>query len=171
MSNANVNIVAFSYDQHGKDGVEEAPKMDPGALYAMIFGSEKFEPLIGELSMASHMTGGEDEADVHPKLKAFKQRQREVRCAVHLAEKLQKYVDNGEHDFSQWAHDEANELGQSAFGGTLLNVIGTTYLEQVSFSVVYMHWRVSNMCDILSSMVDATRLNSNLVVWLVWVCR
>lgn len=36
-----------SYDQHGKDGVEEAPKMDPGALYAMIFGSEKFEPLIG----------------------------------------------------------------------------------------------------------------------------
>jgi hypothetical protein len=38
---------SYSYDQHGKDGVEEAPKMDPGALYAMIFGSEKFEPLIG----------------------------------------------------------------------------------------------------------------------------
>ena len=40
----------YSYDQHGKDGVEEAPKMDPGALYAMIFGSEKFEPLIGACS-------------------------------------------------------------------------------------------------------------------------
>jgi len=123
------------YDQHGKDGVEEAPKMDPGALYAMIFGSEKFEPLIGELSMASHMTGGEDEADVHPKLKAFKQRQREVRCAVHLAEKLQKYIDNGDYEFSQWAHEEANELGQSAFGGTLLNVIGTTYLEQAKLEL------------------------------------
>lgn len=43
------------YDQNGKDGVEEAPKMDPGALYAMIFGSEKFEPIIGELQLASQM--------------------------------------------------------------------------------------------------------------------
>jgi hypothetical protein len=25
--------------------------MDPGALFAMIFGSEKFEPLVGELQL------------------------------------------------------------------------------------------------------------------------
>ena len=74
--------------------------------------SNVFHGFSGELSIASHM-------------------QREVRCAVHLAEKLQIYIDNGEEDFSRWAHEEAQELGQSAFGGTLLNVIGTSYVEQV----------------------------------------
>ncbi len=37
-----------NYDREGKDGVEGAPKMDASSMYAMIFGSEKFEPLIGE---------------------------------------------------------------------------------------------------------------------------
>jgi DnaJ-domain-containing protein 1 len=37
-----------NYDRDGKDGVEGAPKMDAASMYAMIFGSEKFEPLIGE---------------------------------------------------------------------------------------------------------------------------
>lgn len=75
--------------------------------------------------------GGDDEADIHPRLKEFKQKQREVRCAVNLAEKLQVCLDNGEEEFTRQAVEEANELGQSAFGGTLLNVIGTTYVEQV----------------------------------------
>ena len=122
------------YDQLGKDGVEEAPKMDPGALYAMIFGSEKFEPLIGELTLASHL-GGDDGDDMHPRLKDFKQKQREVRCAVTLAEKLQIYLDNGEEEFIRQAVEEANEMGQSAFGGTLLNLIGTTYREQAKLEL------------------------------------
>ena len=37
-----------NYDHGGRDGVEGAPKMDSSALFAMIFGSEKFEPLVGE---------------------------------------------------------------------------------------------------------------------------
>jgi hypothetical protein len=85
--------------------------------------------------MASHMSGDEDADSVHPKLKEFKQKQREVRCAVHLAEKLQVCLDNGEEEFTRRAVEEANELGQSAFGGTLLNVIGTTYVEQVCVCV------------------------------------
>lgn len=36
-----------NYDRDGKEGVEGAPKMDAASMYAMIFGSEKFEPLIG----------------------------------------------------------------------------------------------------------------------------
>jgi hypothetical protein len=50
-----VLMIVCRYDAGGKDGVDEAPKMDPGALYAMIFGSEKFEPIIGELQLASQM--------------------------------------------------------------------------------------------------------------------
>jgi hypothetical protein len=29
--------------------------MDPGALFAMIFGSEKFEPLVGELQLGMYI--------------------------------------------------------------------------------------------------------------------
>jgi hypothetical protein len=50
-----ISIFVFRYDLNGKGGVEEAPKMDSSALYAMIFGSEKFEPLVGELQLASQM--------------------------------------------------------------------------------------------------------------------
>lgn len=40
-----------NYDARGKEGVEDAPKMDSSALYSILFGSEKFEPLIGELKV------------------------------------------------------------------------------------------------------------------------
>jgi hypothetical protein len=43
------------YDESGKEGLEHSGKVDAGALYAMLFGSEKFEPIIGELKMASQM--------------------------------------------------------------------------------------------------------------------
>ena len=44
-----------NYDNRGKDGIEGAPKMDSAAMFAMIFGSEKFEPIVGELQLAAEM--------------------------------------------------------------------------------------------------------------------
>jgi len=41
------------------DGIEGIPQGDSGALFAMIFGSEKFEPLLGELQLSSQMQVGE----------------------------------------------------------------------------------------------------------------
>ena len=47
-----------NYDNYGRDGVDDAPKMDSSALYAMIFGSEKFFKYVGELQVrASHCSG------------------------------------------------------------------------------------------------------------------
>ena len=111
---------------------------------------------VGELSLASHM-GGDDDADIHPRLKEFKQKQREVRCAVNLAEKLQLCLDNGNEDFTRRAVEEANELGQSAFGGTLLNVIGTTYVEQVCVCVSYLCvvYLYSALCTLLMQNICA----------------
>lgn len=45
-----------NYDAGGKDGVEDAPKVDSATLFAMIFGSEKFVPLVGELKMAAQVS-------------------------------------------------------------------------------------------------------------------
>jgi hypothetical protein len=67
---------------------------------------------------------------MHPKLKAFHQKKREVQCAVNLAQKLQAFVDGDEEAFLKMMDEEAVELSQSAFGGTLLHLIGTVYVEQ-----------------------------------------
>lgn len=124
-----------NYDAGGRDGVEDAPKMDAGAMYAMIFGSEKFEPLIGELQLASQMQQADD-VDATPHqlnmLSKFKQKKREIKCAVFLASKLQTMVDGDETGFRLWAVEEAMELSQSALGGVLLHTIGKVYWEQAS---------------------------------------
>ena len=53
-----------SYDRLGKEGVAGAATMDPSAFYAMIFGSDKFEPLVGELKLAMMMASGMEDEDV-----------------------------------------------------------------------------------------------------------
>lgn len=41
------------YDKDGKEEVNEANLMDPTAFFAMVFGSEDFEPLVGPLKLAA----------------------------------------------------------------------------------------------------------------------
>jgi len=124
-----------SYDSQGKEGVDSAPKMDSATLYAMIFGSEKFIPLIGELKVTSQMqamieTKG-DLRNVNSKLEAFRQRKRETICAINLVNKLQGYVDSNEDSksFVESVQDELNELSSSPFGSTLVATIGQAYYE------------------------------------------
>lgn len=121
-----------NYDNGGKDGVEGAPKMDSAAMFAMIFGSENFEPLVGELHLASEIQAELDNENVvHPKLKNFKQRKREIQCAMNLAAKLQPFIDSSGDAviFKQSVEEEAKELSSSAFGSTLLHTIGLAYVE------------------------------------------
>jgi hypothetical protein len=37
------------YDEQGQDGLKDVHTMDSKVIFEMIFGSEKFEPLLGEL--------------------------------------------------------------------------------------------------------------------------
>jgi len=59
-------------------------------MFAMIFGSDKFEALVGELKMA-YMMDIEDKLEHLNKFLWYKQHKREVLCAVNLAEKLDKF--------------------------------------------------------------------------------
>lgn len=91
-----------NYDKNGKDGVEDAPKMDSSTLYAMIFGSEKFVPLIGELKVTSQMQeiaeNSLNTSSQKAKLEAFRQKKREITCAINLRDKLQRYIDADENE-------------------------------------------------------------------------
>jgi hypothetical protein len=119
-----------SYDAGGKEGVGDAPKMDSAAMFAMIFGSEKFEALVGELMLASQM-GMERPEEGHPKFQALKQKKREIRCAQALVAKLELYsseCDCSVTKFKDMVRADALELAASPFGGTLVREIGEAYV-------------------------------------------
>ncbi|KAG5175831.1 X-domain of DnaJ-containing-domain-containing protein [Tribonema minus] len=45
------------YDKYGRAGTADAPVMDSAAFFAMVFGSEKFEPLVGEMKKSEPLVG------------------------------------------------------------------------------------------------------------------
>lgn len=131
-----------NYDRGGKDGVEDAPKMDSSTLYAMIFGSEKFIPLIGELKVTSQMQSIMDpNSAASSKLEAFRQRKRELSCAINLRDKLQRFTDlNGDEEaFHLSFKEELDELSASPFGSTLVATIGRAYHEHALSELSTMH--------------------------------
>jgi len=116
-----------NYDKHGRAGVDAAPKMDSAALFAMIFGSEKFKQYTGDLQITDQMM--QEEKFPEP-LVAFRQTKREVQCAVDLAAKLQSFVEGHEDEWTHKVMEEAKELSEAAFGATLLHAIAYIYVEQ-----------------------------------------
>lgn len=118
------------YDKEGEAGLKDAKTMDSKAIFEMIFGSDKFEPLIGELQLAMMATMQDDQP---PELLEFKQKRREVQIAVNLATSLTLYAaDRVGHtdDLQQECIDQAKELSANPMGKLLLGKIGWIYCEQ-----------------------------------------
>ena len=150
----------FIYDQRGREGVEGSAKVDANQvatvslflsiilnafyidsllgtnpqLFLFIFGSDKFEHVIGELQVLSTIqTLVQQEGRFNnPKIEAFRQRKREVQCAVNLASKLDEFVEGYEDPFRQSVINEAKELASNRFGATLLTFIGKVYIEKAT---------------------------------------
>jgi len=116
------------YDREGKDEVGSMNLMDASAFFAMVFGSEEFEPLVGALKLATMAGADHDMSDEESSLR---QRSREVQCAVNLRDLIQPYTDP-EHP-AEPAQDasllaRASNLAGTPFGEELLHVIGYVYL-------------------------------------------
>ena len=103
-------------------------------MYAMLFGSEKFDDLIGELQIAAILQQAEGGEDPSLKHMSHKQRQREVECARKLADRLQPYVDYevNQEAFEEGARTQAAELAMTAFGELLTHTIGRIYIFKAS---------------------------------------
>ena len=67
--------------------------MDAGMLYMMIFGNENFEPIIGELYFATQIKLMTETTKPVSDVLRFRQRVRELRCAVTLAHRIDGLVD------------------------------------------------------------------------------
>jgi len=128
----------MAYDTKGKEAVESSPKMDASAMYAMIFGSEEFEALIGELQISTQIKGMIDGTNPPPDLLIFKQRKREIQCSVNLASRLDAYVNGHETEFLEKSRAEAKDLSESPLGGALLDLIGELYIDQAKSEMSYL---------------------------------
>ena len=142
------------YDEAGEEGVKDTPKMDPGALYSMIFGSEDFEAIIGELSLTMQMRGAVGDKPVAYEAMPLRQRQREIRCAINLVRNLQTYVDGDEKAFRDQISQVAAVLSEQALGGALLGVVGQVYVEHArsELSIVDAAWLTT--LDVANGVTD-----------------
>ena len=124
----------FIYDQRGKDGVEGTARVDANQLFQFIFGSEKFEHIVGELQVLSTIQNVvQQEGKLSdPKVTAFRQRKREVQCAVNLASRLDEFTEGYEDSFKSSVETEAKELADNRFGATLLAFVGSVYIEKAN---------------------------------------
>ncbi len=111
------------YDRHGAKSVEGNNIVDAGVFFTMLFGSERFEPYIGTLALAS---AASMEGNLSMQLLGVKQRKREVACALHLANLLDVYAAD-EAAFRARVVKEAAELAEVSFGDCLLFTIAEIY--------------------------------------------
>ena len=111
-------------DAAGQDGALFEARM----LFSTIFGSEDFEALVGQFSMAAEMAveGREVSADE----RKFRQLLREVECAAALAARLDGAPADGSSDeaFCSAQAAFAATLCATPFGQRLLHLVGSTYV-------------------------------------------
>lgn len=138
-----------NYDKNGKPENENQDDMmnsiDTTVFFNVMFGSTLVEPYVGELWIASvadlmmkdmakqgdmseselaeALTGKAEKNSIESKMK---QKMREIKIAMHLREKVQRYVDGtiAGDDFGAEIQIEACKIADGSFGTTFLNIIG-----------------------------------------------
>jgi curved DNA-binding protein CbpA len=123
------------YDSKGKSAVVQGNQVDASMIYIMLFGSEQFESLIGELQIAQLIRQMMDTASKPSVIMRFRQRKRELGCAISLSSKLEMYLNGDVELFREKAMKETDDLTETSMGTLLLSYIGNLYKE---FAGIYI---------------------------------
>ena len=119
------------YDERGKDGLKDHAFVDPSAFFAMLFGSDQMEGLVGRLQLATLAAAG---ADLTKDERRLLQERRVGRLAVKLAAMLQGYVDAKDaaamKTFESQMKAMADHLVTASYGDIMLHTIGFVYEKQ-----------------------------------------
>jgi curved DNA-binding protein CbpA len=163
----------FIYDQSGKEAVEGSARVDASSLFTFIFGSEKFDSLIGELQVLSTVQTvlQREGAFPDPKVSAFRQRRREVQCAINLAGKLDSFTEDSEESYRAILNREGSELADNRFGATLLALIGRIYSTKAGARLTIVGSLYDGMASFGSSIADTVNLTSSTSSLVTNACR
>lgn len=111
------------YDQHGAEGLD-VNFMDSAEFFAMLFGNDLFEHLVGELMItASARHGGELTAGELRRM----QDARVQRLTVNVKAMLRRHVEGDAAGFRLAHAAEAQRLVNASFGESMLHAIGRVY--------------------------------------------
>ncbi|KAK9800240.1 hypothetical protein WJX73_004696 [Symbiochloris irregularis] len=111
------------YDRSGAEGLD-VNFMDSAAFFVMLFGSDRFEHLVGELTIAAvARTGG----DIPQAQMKRMQENRELKLAELLTALLRRWVEGDHVGFLESMGTEARELAQASWGVMMLTAIGRVY--------------------------------------------
>lgn len=124
------------YDRYGDRGLvkNSVDVIDPSTLFAMVFGSDQFVHLIGELQLAS-LAGNVDESGNTPTEVIMEQiqRARVGKLVLEMVKSLKPWVDGDKKGFLQAAHKQMKELRETSFGPSLLHTVGNVYVQQTTY--------------------------------------
>ncbi len=125
------------YDKYGKYELARngLGSVDPSTLFSMVFGSDYFGHLIGELQVASlanavDENGNAPASDVLDRI----QKDRVGKLAVQLIRMVDPWVTGRQIEFMDWAVSETQRLSSANFGTQLLHVVGRAYCACSTFS-------------------------------------
>lgn len=112
------------YDLNGDDSINKDSMMDSGLFFTMLFGSDRFDDLIGELYITTTARlGMSNELELE---------RSQVNRVTSLATTLEKRLlvwELGEHDkFVAAAVAEAESLLTASYGAIILNAVGEAYV-------------------------------------------
>ena len=111
----------------GQEGLKDVQVMDSKAIFEMIFGSDLFIPILGELKISQMMNMQEDQPS---ELLEFKQKKREVQLAVNLVKNLSLFLeDQTVEEFKLYNDATAQELCKNPMGKMMLGKIAHIYIE------------------------------------------
>jgi curved DNA-binding protein CbpA len=132
------------YDNIGKAMIEKSSQyptdVDANILYTLIFGSEQFESLVGELQIIYKIKYFMEAKPKPEIVLRFYQRKRELSCITNLLTKLDVYSQGDKEIFKEKALKEVEELNETFMGKLLLQLIGNIYLEKTNlyFNKAYL---------------------------------
>lgn len=114
------------YDAHGTEGLD-VNFMDSGAFFTALFGSDRFDHLVGELVIAAAARHG---GDLTPAQLNRLQRVREDKLCIMLGALLRRWVEEDYQGFKESMAAEAAELANASFGEVMLHAVGRVYEAQ-----------------------------------------
>lgn len=130
------------YDKYGESAIQQnqVDTVDPSTLFAMVFGSDQFMHLVGELQLATLAAHVDDDgnAPTHEFLENC-QNQRVVKLAAEMLSFLEPWTSGDRRAFVKWAKKQVSTLGETNFGPAILYTIGYVYARRANIALGKSH--------------------------------